>query len=73
MNMPEFATPIAIMPQAGQVLTYADLLRYFVVLLRSVFLEGTPVALLVNQLWPMAVIAAVTLSATTGLFRHRLY
>jgi ABC-2 type transport system permease protein len=68
-----FATPIANMAQVVQVLTYADPLRYFLILLRSLFLEGTPLALLVNQLWPMAIIALVTLSAATWLFRHRLY
>jgi ABC-2 type transport system permease protein len=68
-----FATPIANMPRAVQILTLADPLRYFLVLLRSLFLEGTPLPLLAGQLWPMAVIALVTLSAATWLFRHRLY
>jgi len=67
-----FATPIANMPRAVQILTLADPLRYFLVLLRSLFLEGTPLPLLAGQLWPMAVIALVTLSAATWLFRHRL-
>jgi ABC-2 type transport system permease protein len=68
-----FATPIANMPQAVQLLTYADPLRYFLVILRGVFLEGTPLSLLVQQFWPLAVIAALTLSAAAWLFRHRLY
>jgi ABC-2 type transport system permease protein len=67
-----FATPIANMPAAVQALTYADPLRYFLVVLRGVFLEGTPLSLLVHQLWPMAVIAAVTLTMAAWLFRHRL-
>lgn len=67
-----FATPIANMPHVVQVLTYADPLRYFLVILRSLFLEATPLMLLVSQLWPMAVIALVTLSTATWLFRHRL-
>jgi ABC-type multidrug transport system permease subunit len=35
-----FATPIANMPQAVQILTYIDPLRYFLIILRKVFLEG---------------------------------
>jgi ABC-2 type transport system permease protein len=67
-----FATPIANMPILVQYLTYADPLRFFLVVLRGVFLEGTPVTLLLHQLWPMSVIAAVTLSIAAWLFRHRL-
>jgi ABC-2 type transport system permease protein len=37
-----------------------------------VFLEGTPLWLLVDQLWPLAVIAVITLSTAAWLFRHRL-
>ena len=38
-----FTTPIANMPQAVQTLTLLNPLRYFMVVLRGVFLEGTPV------------------------------
>jgi ABC-2 type transport system permease protein len=68
-----FATPIANMPLVVQILTYLDPLRYFLVVLRGVFLEGASLGLLVHQLWPMALIAVVTLSAAAGVFRHRLY
>jgi ABC-2 type transport system permease protein len=67
-----FATPIANMPALVQYLTYADPLRYFLVVLRGVFLEGTPMVLLLDQMWPMAVIALVTLSSAAWLFRHRI-
>lgn len=68
-----FATPIANMPEAVQLVTYADPLRYFLVILRKVFLEGADFALVADQLWPMAVIGAVTLSLASWLFRHRMY
>ncbi len=67
-----FATPIANMPTLVQYLTYADPLRFFLVVLRGVFLEGTPITFLLHQLWPMAAIAALTLSTAAWLFRHRL-
>ena len=68
-----FATPIANMPQAVQLLTYLDPLRYFLVVLRGVFLEGDSYALLLDQYWPMALISLVSLSAAGWLFRHRMY
>ncbi|HSH84529.1 MAG TPA: ABC transporter permease [Guyparkeria sp.] len=68
-----FATPIANMPPLVQDLTLINPLRYFMVVVRGVFLEGTPLHLLVHQFWPMAVIGVVTLMLAGWLFRHRMY
>ncbi len=68
-----FATPIANMPDAVQVLTYIDPLRYFLVVVRGVFLEGDGYALLLHQYWPMAIIGIVSLALAGWLFRHRMY
>jgi ABC-2 type transport system permease protein len=67
-----FATPIANMPEAVQLLTYINPLRYFLVILRGVFLEGDSFALLLPYYWPMIIIALVTLSFAGWLFRHRM-
>ena len=67
-----FATPIANMPAAVQAVTLLNPLRYFMVVLRGVFLEGTPFHLLINQFWPMAVIGLVSLALAGWLFRHRM-
>ncbi len=68
-----FATPIANMPEAVQWLTYLDPLRYFLIVVRAVFLEGADHTLLIHQYWPMALIGLVTLAAAGWLFRHRMY
>ncbi len=68
-----FATPIANMPGIVQKLTLLNPLRYYMVILRSVFLEGASGELLISQYWPMAVISLVTLSVAGWLFRHRMY
>ncbi len=68
-----FATPIANMPEAVQLITLIDPLRYFLVILRKVFLEGAGFDVLIDQLWPMAVIGVVTLGLASWLFRHRMY
>jgi hypothetical protein len=41
--------------------------------LRKVFLEGAGFGLLLDQLWPMALIGTATLAAAGWLFRHRMY
>ncbi len=68
-----FSTPIANMPQVVQWLTYLDPLRYFLVVVRGVTLEGNSYAQLINQYWPMAIIGVVTLALAGWLFRHRMY
>jgi ABC-2 type transport system permease protein len=51
-----FAYPIASMPQWMQVITYADPLRYFLIVIRSVYLKGAGF----DVLWPqMAAMAAI--------------
>jgi ABC-2 type transport system permease protein len=68
-----FATPILNMPPLVQKLTLINPMRYFMVIVRGVFLEGTPFHLLIGQFWPLAVIGIVTLSIAAWLFRRRMY
>jgi len=68
-----FATPIANMPQAVQYLTYLNPLRYFLIIVRSVFLEASSFEILWNLYWPMAVIGTATLIIAGWLFRRRMY
>lgn len=67
-----FATPIDNMPPLIQHLTLANPMRYFLVIVRGIFLEGLPASLVYAQIWPMAMIAAVTLIGAARLFRHRM-
>jgi ABC-2 type transport system permease protein len=68
-----FATPIANMPETVQYLTLINPMRYFLVILRSVFLEGASVTLLWPEYWPMAIIGLFNLALAAWLFRHRMY
>ncbi len=68
-----FATPIRNMPEIVQAITLVNPMRYFMEVLRGVFLEGLPFHLLLNQFWPMAVIGTVALGIAGWLFRHRMY
>jgi ABC-2 type transport system permease protein len=66
------ATPVTNMPDALQALTRANPLRYAIDLAERVYLEGSGLELLVPDLWPLALIALVTLSTAAWLFRHRV-
>jgi len=58
--------------QQNVTITYINPMRYYMVILRGVFLEATPFHLLVNQLWPMAAIGLMTLVFAGWLFRRRM-
>lgn len=68
-----FATPIANMPPIVQDLTLINPMRYFMVVLRGVFLEGTPFYVLIQPFIAMALIGLVTLAVAAWLFRHKMY
>jgi ABC-2 type transport system permease protein len=68
-----FTTPIENMPPLIQDLTLLNPMRYFMVILREVFLEGTPFLQLIDQFWPLALIGLTNLTIAGWLFRHRLY
>lgn len=72
MLLSGFATPIANMPGWLQLVTYLNPLRYFLVIVRGVFLKGIPVDEIISETIPMALIACVTLPVAGWLFRSRL-
>jgi ABC-2 type transport system permease protein len=65
-------TPLSSMPRSLQYLTMINPLRYAIDLARRVYLEGAGFALIASDLWPMALIAAVTLAGATWMFRVRV-
>ncbi len=66
-----FATPIANMPPLIQNLTYLNPLRYFLIIVRGVFLEGNHIIHLWSQYWPLALISLFSLTTSALLFRKR--
>jgi ABC-2 type transport system permease protein len=67
-----FATPVENMPSWLQYITYANPLRYYLVIAKGVFLKAMPLSIVLNNVWPMIIIAFFTLSLSTWFFRHRL-
>lgn len=72
MLLSGLTSAISNMPQAMQYVTYANPLRYAIDLVRRVYLEGASFGYLYHDMWPLVVIALVTLPTAVWLFRHRL-
>lgn len=72
MILSGFATPVANMPDWLQTLTLINPVRHFLVVLWGVFLKDLPAALVWQSVWPMALLAVLTLTGAAWLFRRRL-
>lgn len=66
-----FAFPIDNMPLSIQYLTYLNPLRYFVVIIRSIFLKGATIDSLWDQILPLSALGAGTLTLAVLWFRKR--
>ena len=66
-----FATPIENMPALMQWITVANPVRWFLIVIKGLFLRGMAPEAIFENLWPMLVIAAVTLSAAGFMFKRR--
>ena len=72
MLLSGFATPVSNMPEALQIATLANPLRFAIDLVQRVYLEGVGLSAVWHNLIPLVIIAAVTLPLAAWLFRHRL-
>ncbi|NLF02107.1 MAG: ABC transporter permease [Anaerolineales bacterium] len=70
--MSGFATPVENMPVFLQWLTQAIPLTHFLIIAEGSFLKAMPLGDILASLWPLAVIALVTLTMATILVRGRL-
>ena len=67
-----FATPVENMPRALQIVAQADPLQHFLVIVQGIFLKALPAEAVWAHLWPIAVIAAVTLGVALAFVGRRL-
>lgn len=67
-----FMFPIANMPVAVQDMTYANPLRYFLVIIRGIFLKGNGPAVLWPQMLALFVLGSLVFTVSTLRFRKRL-
>lgn len=67
-----FPSPVENMPVWLQYIDWFNPLQHFIVIVKGVFLKDISFNLLFAALWPLLVIAAITLSAADWMFRRRL-
>lgn len=72
MLLSGLTTPVHNMPQALQIATLINPLRFAIDLVQRIYLEGVGLADVMHDLIPLAIIASVTLPFSAWLFRHRL-
>jgi ABC-2 type transport system permease protein len=72
MLLSGFVFPIANMPEAVQYLTYVNPLRYFLVIIRGVFLKGSGPAILWPEMLALSVLGAAVFTVSALRFRKRL-
>jgi len=70
--MSGYTSPIENMPSWLQPVTLLNPLRYAMVIIKGLFLKNMPAGAVLENVWPMLAIAAVTLTTATILFRRRL-
>lgn len=67
-----FATPIENMPSWLQPVSYIIPLTYMLVISKGIFLKAMPAFIVLNNVWPMIIIAIFTLAGANLFFRRRL-
>ena len=67
-----FVFPISNMPRVIQAITYLIPARYFLVIVRGIFLKGVGWAVLWPQVIPLVIFAAATIGAAALRFKKRL-
>lgn len=72
MILSGFVFPIANMPAPIRALTYLMPLRYYMVIVRGIFLKGSGIELLWPQLWPLLSIGVAVVSFSIARFRKQL-
>ena len=67
-----FTTPVENMPDWLQFIARASPLKYYLIIVRGSFLKALPASDIFANLWPMALIALVTLSSAIVIVRRKL-
>ena len=67
-----FATPVENMPSWLQTIAAGSPLKYYLVIVRGTFMKALPPAEVLANMWPMALIALVTLSSAIVIVKRNL-
>ena len=72
MFLSGFVFPIANMPAPIRAFTYLMPLRYYMIIVRGIFLKGSGISTLWTQLWPLMAIGTAVVSFSIARFRKQL-
>lgn len=72
MLLSGFATPVENMPSWLQIVAEANPLKHFMIVIKGIFLKDMPAAVVAANVWPIALIAFITLGGASWFFRSRL-
>lgn len=67
-----YVSPIENIPQPLQAMTWINPVRHFVVIAKGIYLKGLDFAMVWHDLWPLLVIAFITLSLSYVRFKYYL-
>jgi ABC-2 type transport system permease protein len=67
-----FASPIENMPEIFQYITYLNPLRYFLVIVRGIFLKGSSIETLWPQILALLILGVAILTLSALRFKKRL-
>ena len=67
-----FMFPIENMPEVFQYMTYANPLRYFLVIIRGLFLKGNGIAILWPQMTSLLILGILVITMSSLRFKKRL-
>jgi ABC-2 type transport system permease protein len=72
MILSGFIFPIANMPKFIQGITYFIPVRYFMVIVRGIFLKGIGIRYLLKEVWPLILFGSIILSLSVMRFRKKI-
>ena len=67
-----FAYPVANMPHWVQIITVVNPLKYYLVILRSIFLKGVGIHVLWDEMLILLVMGAAVITLSSSRFRKNL-
>ena len=67
-----YVSPIENIPEPLQSITWINPVRHFIVISKGIYLKGFDMALVWTDLWPLLVIASITLSLSYIMFKRYL-
>ncbi len=70
--MSGFLFPIKNMPHWVQLLTYLNPMRYFIIILREIFLKGSSLKFLLNEIFALVLFASTILTLSSLRFQKRV-